>query len=82
MYYNVTLRRVHKTIVAWKSNKYYIFVCVCMLERACVRAPGRVVVCIRIRAYNLANPARNAYAPCCDVICGPSVSTIFLGIMS
>ena len=31
---------------------------------------------------SLANPARNAYAPYCDVICGPSVSTIFFNIFN
>ena len=50
---------------------YYILVCVCMLARACVRAcmwvPGRVGVYMRIRAYSLANPGRNAYASYCDV---------------
>ena len=57
-----------------------------MLARACVRAcmwvPKRVGVCMRIRAYSFANPARNAYAPYCDVICGPSGSTIFFDIIS
>jgi hypothetical protein len=57
---------------AWKSNKYYALVCVCMLARACVRAcmwvPERVDVCMRIRACNLANPACKAYALYCDVI--------------
>jgi hypothetical protein len=24
--YNVTLRRVHESLLLWKSNKYYIFV--------------------------------------------------------
>jgi hypothetical protein len=41
-----------------------------------------VGMCMCIRAYSLANPARNAYAPYCDVICGPSVSTIFFDIIS
>ena len=60
--YNVTLR-----------NKYYMLVCVCMLALACVLVGIRAREC----ACSLANPARNVYAPCCDVICGPSVSTIF-----
>ena len=46
---------------------YYILVCVYMLARACVRACGCVGVCMRERACNLANPARNAYAPYFDV---------------
>jgi hypothetical protein len=48
---------------------------------ACVCAcgvPERLGLCMRIRAYSLANPARNAYAPCCDVIYGPSVHSINL----
>ena len=83
---NVTLRCVHETIVAWKKKKYYILVCVCRLARACVRAcvwvPGRVGACMRIRAYSLASPARNAYEPYCDVICGPSGFTILFDIIS
>jgi hypothetical protein len=27
--YNVTLRRVRESLLPWKSNQYYIFVCVC-----------------------------------------------------
>ena len=44
--YNVTLGRVHITIVAVESSKYYILVCVCILARVCVhvgtRSRGRV----------------------------------------
>ena len=65
-----------KPLLSWKSSKYYILVCVCMW------VPEREGVCMRIRAYSLANPARNAYAPYCDVICGPSMSTIFFDIIS
>ena len=39
-----------------------------MLVRACMWLPGRVGVCMRIHVYSFANPARNAYAPYCDVI--------------
>jgi hypothetical protein len=28
MSYNVTLRRVRESLFMWKSNKYYMFVCV------------------------------------------------------
>jgi hypothetical protein len=42
--YNVTVKRVHESFLPWKSNKYYLLVCVCVL--ACVnvdtRARGRV----------------------------------------
>jgi hypothetical protein len=41
-------------LLLWKSSKYYILVCLCM----------------HISAYSVANPARNAYAPYCDVING------------
>ena len=72
--YNVTIWRVWESLLLWKSNMRYIFVC----AYARVRVPRRVGVC----AYSLAYPARNAYAPYCDVICGPSVFTIFFGITS
>jgi hypothetical protein len=79
--YNVTLRRVRESLLPWKSNRY---ICVC----ACVSAYGRlcvpcsVSVCTRVRAYSLAYPAYNAYAPYCDVICGLYGSTIFFDIIS
>jgi hypothetical protein len=34
--YNVTLRRVHETLLLWKSDMYYRLACVCMFARACV----------------------------------------------
>jgi hypothetical protein len=36
--YNVTLRRIHELLLPWKTNNYYIFVCmcVCVPGRACV----------------------------------------------
>ena len=33
--YNVTLRHIHELLLPWTSNKYYIFVCVCMHLYAC-----------------------------------------------
>jgi hypothetical protein len=60
----------------------YWSVCAYLRVRAYMRVPGRVGVCMRISAHSLANPARNAYAPCCHVICGPSVSTKFFDIIS
>ena len=66
MYYNVTLRRVHELLLPWKNNKYHIFVCVCVCARAC----------------SLVYLACNSYAPCCVVICGPSVFSIFFYIFS
>ena len=77
--YNVTLRRASESLLPWKSNKYYIF-CLCM--RACLWVTGQVCVCLRISACSLANPACNAYAPYCDVICGSSEPTTFFAIIS
>ena len=37
--YNATVRRVCESLLPWNSNKYYIFVCVCVRARACV-CPG------------------------------------------
>jgi hypothetical protein len=68
--YNVTMRRVHKTIVAVeKQQVLHIRLCVC------------VCVCVCVFACNLAYPACNAYAPYC-VVCGLSGSTIFFDITS
>ena len=75
--YNVTSRHVHKTTLAVeKQQVLHIGLCVhaCACVRACMWVPGRVGVCMPISAYSLANPARNAYAPYCDIIWGPSVS--------
>jgi hypothetical protein len=72
----VTVRRVRESLLPWKSNKYYLLVCVC------VRACRYLGVCMRISACSLANPACNAYVPYCDVICGPSISTTFFNIIS
>jgi hypothetical protein len=38
--------------------------------------------CTCVRACSLAYPARNLYAPYCDVICGLSGSTTFFDIIS
>jgi hypothetical protein len=43
-------------------------VCACLCTRAHVCVPGRVSLCMRVRAYSLAYPACNAYALYCDVI--------------
>ena len=61
------------TLLPWESNKYYLLVWVC----SCVRVREYMWVSGRVR---VANPARNAYAPYSDVICGPSVCTIFFDI--
>ena len=64
--YNVTLRRVRVSLLPWKSNKNCTFVCARAL--ACVRGCARVHGHASIQPLY---PACNAYAPCCDVICGP-----------
>jgi hypothetical protein len=68
--YNLTLSRVHETTVAWKSNRYYIFLCVCVY--ACVNA--YVCVCgvgkrapVCACAYSLTYPACNAHPPYCHL---------------
>jgi hypothetical protein len=50
--------------------------------RVCLWVPGRMSVCVRIRACSLADTARYAYAPYCDIICCPSSFTIFFDIFS
>ena len=45
--YNVILRRVRKSLVLWKNNQYYIFVCVC--ERACVHVALLIQHATRMR---------------------------------
>jgi hypothetical protein len=65
-----------KHCCCWNAvNITYFFVCD---MRACMWVPGRVGACMRMRACSLANPTCNDYAPYCDVICGPSVTTTFL----
>jgi hypothetical protein len=49
--------------------------------RACGRVAGTMGGCVRIRACSFANPACNACAPCCNVICGLSISAIFFDII-
>jgi hypothetical protein len=64
--YDVTLTVIRESFLR-KSNKYYACVCVSVYARA--------------RACSFAYPACNAYAPYCDVIYGPSGSTIFFDII-
>jgi hypothetical protein len=60
-----------------------IYLSVCTRARASVQAGMRSVsVCKRVSECTRAKPARNAYAPYCDVICGPSFSTIYFEIIS
>ena len=80
--FNVTLRRVHISLLPWKSNKYYIFVCVCVCALAWLCACAQARVCMLMRECSLAFQACNSYAPCCDVLCGPSGYTIISDIIS
>jgi hypothetical protein len=50
MNYNITLRSVREALSPWKSNKYYIFVCVCVRAyvHVCVQVPGSVGVCMHL----------------------------------
>ena len=47
--YNVTMRRVHETIVAAKNNKHCVFHCV--FVRVCARALVSPCVCVGTQAH-------------------------------
>jgi hypothetical protein len=78
------MRNVCESLLPWKRNTSITYwpVCACVRVRACMWVTWRVGVCMRITACHLANPVCNAYAPRCDVISGPSVSTQFFDIIS
>ena len=81
MYRSIEVRS--RIVAVEKQYEYYLLVCACMRAPACVHCVReRVGMCMRVRACSLANPACNAYAPYCDVICVPSASTQFLDIIS
>jgi hypothetical protein len=44
---NVPLRRGRKLLLPWKSNKFYLWVCVCV--RACLRTDTQVRGCVHAR---------------------------------
>ena len=75
--HNVILRRGSDHLCHGKAINI-TYLCVCVVALACVEERGRV----QVRACSLAYPACNAYAPHCDVICGPSGATKFADIMS
>ena len=52
-------------------------VCTCLCVCAFMWVHKRLCVCMCISACSPDNPACNAYAPYCYVICGPSVFTLF-----
>ena len=56
--HNGTLKCVHVSLLPGRNNKYYICKC------------ARARVCVCVRGYSLPDPAGNAIAPHCDVICG------------
>ena len=65
------MRRVHEIIVA-VEKQLVLHIGLCVHACACVHVGTRTRGCVlRIRAYSLENAARNAYAPYCDVMCGP-----------
>ena len=80
--YNITLRSFRESLLPWKSSYLLLCVCVCVGARALVWVPGRLGVCMRVRACSLAFPSFNTHAPCCDVMCVSSGSTIFFNIIS
>ena len=74
--YKVTMRGVRESLLPWKNSITNWSACACMRVGAC-GYPGACAC-----SCSLVNPACNAYAPYCDVICGPSVSTTFFDIIS
>jgi hypothetical protein len=68
--YNETQRHLRKSLSSWNSSITYLYARTCMPER------------MHVRECSLAYPACNMYAPYCDIICGPSGSTIFFDITS
>ena len=78
--YNVTMRRVHETLLLQrKSNKYYIL-CMCVYVGGWMgvgKGPER-----GLRACSLAYSACKAHAPYYIVICGLASSTTFFDIIS
>jgi hypothetical protein len=50
--HEAALRRVCESFLLWKSNKYFIFVCVCARTRECARARGHVHVALLIQHAN------------------------------
>ena len=73
--YNVTLRCVLELLLPWKSNKYYLLICVCVLAGILARG---ACACVYMHVALLIHHA----TPYCDVICSPPVSTTFFDIIS
>ena len=71
--YNVILRHVRESLLPWKSKKYHIFVCLCVL--ACVHPCGWVgdqaLGRVHVHMCSLTYAACSGYAPYCDIVCGP-----------
>ena len=60
---NVILRRVHETTVAVESNKFYIFLCMCV--RARVGETMRMHACVRVCVYVWVGEGARARACAC-----------------
>ena len=72
--YKVTMRRVRESLLPWKSNKYYIFVCVCVRARAFVHFPGRVRACSL--AYPVCNSMRHIVTSFVAALAVPYLSAL------
>jgi hypothetical protein len=65
-----------RIILAVESNDYYIFVCARACVRACVCVPGRVSVCMRVRACSLATRMRHVVTLFMAPLAPPHFSTL------
>ena len=72
--YNVTLRRVHDTTVVTEKQQV-LFLRGCM--RVCVRVPGSVGVCMRVRECSLTYPVCMAYGPTVSSFVAPIAPPYF-----
>ena len=56
--YNVTLRSVTESLLLWKSDKYYLLVCVCARVRACVYSGAWACACAYVHVALLTPHAK------------------------
>ena len=82
--YDVTLRRVRESLLPWKSNKYYLLVCVRMGARTCVHMGTRgawACVCTYVHIALLIQHATRMRHIVTSLL-APSVSTKCFDVIS